>query len=402
MNTRYSIFFSLFNLSLIFGFVSFSFKKAYAFEKTHDLAPSGLVDWNTTINFNSISVSLNGLTYSTGGLTFTQASPTAGSQTAVLSYSNYFLITDGPDPEGTDRGFLYNIDNDGGAITSVGSIDFRFKSTDATEFKLQSMEADMGIFTSVAGYGFTVTITGYRDGIPVANDNIDFTSSDASGSVSYAKNSNANSNGGVLTFNTDWQNVDEVRFTGGNNSTIRTLMLDDIALSPAVTDNLPVTLVNFNATNLNDQPELSWKTSLEANFSHFEIEKSAEGKSFIYIGSVTPNGTEIYQYFPFQYEDKAYYRLKMIDLDGSFEYSRMASISLKGSTAPAVAYPVPAQKYISVKSPSVGIFVVYDTNGRKVLETTIKPGENKIEIHNLPKGIYLGFSGRQRLKFVKD
>ena len=238
--------------------------------------------------------------------------------------------------------------------------------------------------------------------MPVASDNIDFTSSDATGSVSYTKSSVEAAKGGMLTFNAAWQNIDEIRFTGGDNSTIRVLMIDDIALLPAVTDVLPVTLVKFTSQNDNDQAELSWETSMETNFSHFEIEKSLKGKSFVNIGSVAPKSNGTYQYFPMQNEGQAYYRLKMVDMDGSFGYSRIVSIFLKENVSSTAVYPNPAQAYITISSTIDGTFVIYNAAGAQVLETAIKHGDNKIQIQNFAKGMYYGVSSGQSLKFVKE
>ena len=68
---------------------------------------------------------------------------------------------------------------------------------------------------------------------------------------------------------------------------------------------------------------LSWKTASEINNSHFEIERSNNGKDFIKIGEIagqgTSNSTKRYQF-----TDKnpgsaqQYYRLKQVDFDGKF------------------------------------------------------------------------------------
>lgn len=398
MKNYYSRFRSLFNSLIIAGVLS----PALTYGHTGGFVSSKIAEWNQTTNFNEAGPSLVGFVYANSGLTFEQVSPGASSQMAVLSFSNEFITTTGPDPSGTDRGLLYNLDNNGSTLSSVSTVDFRFKSSDKTEFKLSSMEADMGAFQSENGYRFTLTVTGFRDGLPVASDNIDFTSSDAIGSVSYTKSSVEAANGGMLTFSAAWQNIDEIRFTGGDNSTIRVLMIDDIALLPAVTDVLPVTLVKFTSQNDNDQAELSWETSMETNFSHFEIEKSLKGKSFFNIGSVAPKSNGIYQYFPMQNERQAYYRLKMVDKDGSFGYSRIVSVFLKEYASLAVIYPNPAQAYINVKSSTVGTFLLYNGAGHQVLKKVLNHGDNKIEIQNLATGMYYGLSNGQSLKFVKE
>ncbi|GHF83308.1 Ig-like domain-containing protein [Thalassotalea marina] len=189
-------------------------------------------------NFDSETPSLRGLTYTLGDITYEQISPVSQSQMATLSESSTFIIT----PNNGDLGLLYNIDN-AGSISgpNVGSVDYRFKTADGSEFKLESMEADMSANNSANGYRFTLTITGYRDGSSVVSDTIDFTASDSAGSVTYAQM--APGNGGTLTFNSDWSNIDEVRFTGGNSSEIRLLMIDSLDFSaPVPSNNAPTIL----------------------------------------------------------------------------------------------------------------------------------------------------------------
>lgn len=180
-------------------------------------------------NYDSETPSLRGLSFTLNGVTYEQISPTSQSQMATISESSTFIIT----PNAGDLGVLYNIDNAGSVSgANVGDVDYRFKTADGEEFKLESMEADMSANALVGGYRFTLTITGYRDGASVVSDTIDFTTSDSSGSVTYSRT--APGNGGTLTFDTDWSNIDEVRFTGGNNSEIRLLMIDDLDFSAAV------------------------------------------------------------------------------------------------------------------------------------------------------------------------
>jgi len=402
MKNYYSRFRRLFSSLIIAGFLSPNFTYANAHGHTRSVIFSKIAEWNQTVKFDDAGPSLEGFIYTNSGLTFEQISPTTNSQMAVLSYSNYFVTTTGEGASGPDRGLLFNLDDSGSTLTSAGSADFRFKSTDQTEFKLSSMEADMGAFQSENGFRFNLTITGFRDGAAVASDVIDFTSSDATGSVSYSKNSFEAANGGVLTFNADWQNIDEIRFTGGDDATIRVLMIDEIELLPAVTDAMPVTLIKFTSQSDNDQPGLTWETSIETNFSHFEIEKSLKGKSFFNIGRVAPRSKGTYQYFPLQEEGQAYYRLKMVDMDGSFAYSRIVSLFLKEHIASTMVYPNPAQSYITISSPIDGIFALYNAAGHQVLETAIRQGDNKIEIQRLTKGMYYGLSNGQSLKFVKE
>ena len=90
---------------------------------------------------------------------------------------------------------------------------------------------------------------------------------------------------------------------------------------------LPIELVSFSAKiNQNNQAQLDWITVSELNAKGFDIEKSFDGKSFEKIGYQNSlGGVDIiknYQFFDKNFKNAAYYRLKMIDNDNSFKYSK--------------------------------------------------------------------------------
>jgi hypothetical protein len=98
---------------------------------------------------------------------------------------------------------------------------------------------------------------------------------------------------------------------------------------------LPVTLVEFTARKDRDSRNLvSWKTANEQNSSYFAVERSSDGRSFTEIGRVssTNRGAEVNQY---SFSDVQplfganYYRLKMVDRDGSFRYSNIVLLGQK-------------------------------------------------------------------------
>ncbi len=190
-------------------------------------------------NFDALAPALRGLDFTTNGIRFQQISPNSISQMASLSESSDFIIT----PFANDLGLLFNIDNSGTVNgPNIGVFDYRLGSADGSEFKIVSMEADMSAKPSANGYVFTATITGYRDGASIISDNIDFTTSDTSNSVTYTKDSNPAANGGTLTFSSAWENIDEIRFTGGTpTGSISLLMIDELDFS------IPVLNVSENA-----------------------------------------------------------------------------------------------------------------------------------------------------------
>jgi len=78
---------------------------------------------------------------------------------------------------------------------------------------------------------------------------------------------------------------------------------------------------------------LNWITATEINNSHFEVERSNDGVSFLNIASVPGNGTTTetknYSYKDLNLENGTYYyRLKQVNYDGSFEYLNVINVEI--------------------------------------------------------------------------
>ena len=97
----------------------------------------------------------------------------------------------------------------------------------------------------------------------------------------------------------------------------------------------PVELTSFNAEVVDHKVHLEWITASEINVSRFSIERSKNNSPFLEIGFIYPerNSTSVNTY---NYVDEFvlpgiyYYRLKMIDLDGSFEVSSEVNVYITG------------------------------------------------------------------------
>lgn len=99
---------------------------------------------------------------------------------------------------------------------------------------------------------------------------------------------------------------------------------------------LPIKLFDLNCFAQDDHAILEWMTDNGVNFSHFEIEKSLDGRQFENIGKVygekdaTQNPR--YQFIdPNVNVPRSYYRLKMVDFDGKYEYSKIVSLVMRAS-----------------------------------------------------------------------
>jgi hypothetical protein len=119
-----------------------------------------------------------------------------------------------------------------------------------------------------------------------------------------------------------------VAFSSNINGTISLIpsaQIDNVQLTVYYTlSSLPVALTDFKATVNQNKVLLQWKSEKEINFSHYEIERSNDGYHFEKIATVPSSSlSREYKYIDAFPEPVSYYKLRMVDLDGNYEYSRI-------------------------------------------------------------------------------
>ena len=158
---------------------------------------------------------------------------------------------------------------------------------------------------------------------------------------------------------------------------------------------LPVTLVEFHGVRHENAALLSWLTTHESNSDHFAIERSANGKQWETIGTVTSHG-EGDEKQSYTFTDSAplpgenLYRLKMVDRDGTFAYSRIQSVTFR-DPHDAVFYPNPVsvggRLKIRVSDPStINRIAIFDSEGNELMSC---PWQSEIDIARLTAGLYV-------------
>jgi hypothetical protein len=184
---------------------------------------------------------------------------------------------------------------------------------------------------------------------------------------------------------------------------------------------LPVDLIHFDvhATN-NHSASLHWATASEINNSHFEIERSYDGRTFEMIDQIDGNGNSQHQ-IEYNYidegihsfENTAFYRLKQVDFDGTSEYSdiRVVRFDAVVSGIDFSAYPNPLTNELSVMvSLSNGEayqIEVTDLQGAKVYNEnhTFTNGIHKLNTSTWDSGMYIlqvaSESGSKYVKVIK-
>jgi Secretion system C-terminal sorting domain len=163
---------------------------------------------------------------------------------------------------------------------------------------------------------------------------------------------------------------------------------------------LPVQLLKFAAVLRSDQTvDLSWATAQEVNSSYFSIHRSDDGSSFQDIGKVDAKGfssitTDYSFHDPTVLNGTAYYRLKIVDLDGKFVYSKVLKLStdVKGNSVLVFSNPFTDQVRLQInvsKSDQMNLSLT-DILGRSILKQafTAQVGSNFVNLE--PAGILPG------------
>lgn len=187
---------------------------------------------------------------------------------------------------------------------------------------------------------------------------------------------------------------------------------------------LPVKLLDLHAGKVQQDVLVQWLTASEEGSDRYEVERSADGKAFTYAGTVKAAGNSSasrnYLYTDHFNELPAsgnmYYRLKMIDLDGGYSYSKTVQVSWKDGVQPVQVqvYPNPfvSEVWVSTVTPSAGVatLVLTDMTGKEISRRSIAAEKGstsmRLDETGLQPGIYflaVELNGeRQLYKLVKQ
>ncbi len=95
---------------------------------------------------------------------------------------------------------------------------------------------------------------------------------------------------------------------------------------------VPLKLVDFTAGNRNGYAQVGWTTEQEANVRWFDVERSADAVHFTPFTRVAARNSGRTEHYatidPVLIQGTAYYRLRIQDADGRFEYSRIAKLTM--------------------------------------------------------------------------
>jgi hypothetical protein len=205
--------------------------------------------------------------------------------------------------------------------------------------------------------------------------------------------------------------LSEFGITAANYSSIRSFRINlsgtsDVAFvaystrSFSVVSILPVRITGFSGNKNGKAAELNWNTASEDNSAWFVIEKSSDNRSFAAIDSVkaagNSNNLRGYSYSDNSLKSGAnYYRLKMVDADGRFQYSIVVSIIGDKNAKTLTVYPNPVRNNGSTflahaKANGKESLKVYNMSGILITQQSIAKGSESttLNLQRFTKGVY--------------
>jgi hypothetical protein len=116
---------------------------------------------------------------------------------------------------------------------------------------------------------------------------------------------------------------------------------------------LPVKLLSFTAEVQDKYVSVDWTATNEINTKHYIVERSADGRNFSAIETVSDKGNtgSINKYSTIDntpLDGASYYRLKQVDVDGKFVYSEVRTVRF-GKIKQLVVYPNPASSFVKLE-----------------------------------------------------
>jgi hypothetical protein len=200
-----------------------------------------------------------------------------------------------------------------------------------------------------------------------------------------------------------YQNAAPLTTTGSVVNTTLHYIYNDLiapvtfsAITAAQPGALPVTLLEFTAKKEGSAASLNWSTTYESNSDYFNVQHSTNAKDWNTLSKITAayqsSGLKNYA---FSHSSPAaganYYRLKMVDKDQSYAYSKIRELSFEQSFQVSL-YPNPAVEKVQINMDhweNIAAVKLLNAQGTTLFETHKKPLSEEINMKDFPAGLYV-------------
>jgi hypothetical protein len=220
--------------------------------------------------------------------------------------------------------------------------------------------------------------------------------SDGTGSIPLGASSGDGTNNGITTINVNCTNIIYETPPGARKASSAVILATGSYLANnfgiTASSPLPIDLIDLSAKQLDEVVNVTWKTANEKEFSHFEIQRSNNAKEFGTIGNIKGNKSGIYNFTDqLPAEGVNFYRLKMVDLDGSSTLSKIVNVNFeKGVSFVSVENPANNGEFKVITNLKNPRFTLMTATGAKVEFTIVDLAKNefRIKAKNSVNGVY--------------
>jgi Secretion system C-terminal sorting domain len=158
---------------------------------------------------------------------------------------------------------------------------------------------------------------------------------------------------------------------------------------------LPVTWTNFSGNiQSNGTVLLNWTMTAQPGSKGFIVEHSTDGINWQQVGFVQSSAINRSSYSftdPNTVNGKNFYRLQLLNNDGSFVYSKIVAVTIK-NTEKISLWPNPVTDRINIRlgnnNTNGAYAITYDAGGKAITKSNLQPGINTIYLQSLPAGSY--------------
>ncbi|MEO6454541.1 MAG: T9SS type A sorting domain-containing protein, partial [Ginsengibacter sp.] len=191
---------------------------------------------------------------------------------------------------------------------------------------------------------------------------------------------------------TNWTDVTATQNTTDNTFTFEGTFTEYMLGSMSTGGPLPLRFVSFTGSKQISQNLLQWKTGNESNTSFFEVERRTNLLQFSQVGTVTAigSGNNNYSFIDKNnIEGLHYYRLKIVDKNGSYTYSNILQLDQPDNLQFSV-FPNPAKKSVTIAGLSHnGILSLMNAEGKVLQKIKVTSQAIVIDISDYAGGTYL-------------
>lgn len=195
--------------------------------------------------------------------------------------------------------------------------------------------------------------------------------------------------GGTVTFSLG--QIDYIPLSGPGGSAAPGVQV------PVTSATLPITLADIKATRLEDKILVNWSTVTEINSHYFIVQRSNDGVVFTDLKQVSAAGNSsiIKNYLTEDLHPLGgtnYYRIKQIDKDDKFVFSKIVSVTFNHNASIAIVYPNPTTDNVTLKTTNSGshslTYKLFNTKGQLLVTNKITDDVTVIKTSHLAPSDY--------------